>query len=112
MTTYADADVSMFELQVGQAECEKRRSFQFLDEADWNDETKDVLRVIVTVSHERTTFSANDCRGRMPALASTARIGRAFALAQDAGLIEFVELVKSTDKGTHGKRINVYRRVS
>lgn len=38
-----------------------------------------------------------------------ARVGRCFALAQERGWIEFVRLTKSSDKGTHGKRINVYR---
>lgn len=97
---------------VAGAESERDRAFALLDVSDYKSETKDILRVIVTVAHELDTFSANDCRSRMPALASTARIGRAFALAQELGLIRFVALVKSTDRGTHGKRINVYRRAA
>ena len=105
-----ESDADLF--GVNQAEAERDRAYAALDATDYRDETKQILRAIVTTSLQRDTFSANDTREHLPADVHSPRIGRAFALAQDMGLVTFAGLVKSTDKGTHGKRINLYRRAS
>jgi hypothetical protein len=107
VTTYAPADSDLF--AVAAAEADRDRAYARLDATDYADETKAILRAIVAVASERGEFSANDVRDRL-AGARKPRIGRCFALAQELGLVEFVRLTKSTDRGTHGKRIGVYRR--
>lgn len=90
-------------------------TFAALDAKDYREETKAILRAIAEVGADRggEPFSANDVRPYLPAeIENTHRIGRAFLLACDLGWIEFVGRVRSTDKGTHGKRINVWRWVS
>lgn len=108
MSAYADTDLDLF-ASIAEAETERDRAFARLDAADYRDETKDVLAAILDAACRLSEFSANDCRAAMPDGVNTNRIGRAFALAQEAGWIEFVRLTKSSDVGTHGKRINVYR---
>jgi len=96
---------------VADAEAAKQRAYALLDAADYADETKAILRVIVNVGTQRHQFSANDLRTRLPEGVNRNRIGRAFGLAQDLGLIRYVSLIKSTDRGTHGKWIGLYRWV-
>jgi hypothetical protein len=107
MTLYAPHDTDLF--GTDEAERAKAEAFALLDAADYKAETDDILRWIVTYAWERAEFSANDLR---PHLADVhpPRIGRAFALAQQLGFIEFCGFVKSTDVGTHAKRIGLYRR--
>lgn len=107
MTTYAARDTDLFGTDA--AEQAKAEAFALLDAADYKAETDDILRWIVTASWEHEEFSANTLR---PHLADVhpPRIGRAFALAQQLGFIEFVGYVKSTDVGTHGKPVGLYRR--
>lgn len=91
------------------AERAKADAFAAIDAKDYADETTRIVKAIVAVSWERGEFSANDCRQRFGDV-HPPRIGRAFALAQQLGFIEFVGYVKSTDVGTHAKRIGLYRR--
>ncbi len=104
MTTYAATD----DLDIFAALAERDRAFAGLDATDYADETTAILKAIERVAAEGREFSANDVRPHLPECKS-ARVGRCFALAQERGWIEFVRLTKSSDKGTHGKRINVYR---
>jgi len=98
----------MVSLAVEKAEADRDRAYAMLDAADYADETKVILRAIVDEAQERGAFSANDLRGRLPEDVNRNRIGRAFGLAQDLGLIRFIRLIKSTDRGTHGKWIGLY----
>ncbi len=92
-----------------EAERQRDRAYALLDASDYHDETTRVLRAIVETGIRKPFgFSANDTRASLVSVASP-RIGRCFALAQQLRLIEFVGYVKSTDKGTHAKRIGEYR---
>lgn len=94
---------------VSVAMAERHRAFAALDATDYADETKAILRAIIATGHQREFFSANHVRPLLPDDVHRPRIGRAFALAQELGLIRFVAFEKSTDKGTHGKPVGVYR---
>lgn len=117
MTTYANDDATLF-VDAAQWNCigalataEQARdeAFAAIDAKDYTDETARIVKAIVAVSWERAEFSANEVRPRLGEV-YTPRIGRAFALAQQLGFIEFTGYVTSTDVGTHAKRIGSYRR--
>ncbi len=113
MSGYATTDTDLFaSAGVLEAERQRDRAYALLDASDYADETTRVLRTIVEAGIRKPFgFSANDTRGSLAGVASP-RIGRCFALAQQLRLIEFVGYVKSTDKGTHAKRIGEYRWTS
>lgn len=105
-----DLDMGLLDLiDAAPAELAKREAFARLDATDWKEETREIVRVIVETAHRLPLFSANDVRPLLPAATSTPRIGRAFALARESGFIEWVRDVRSTDVGTHAKRIGEYR---
>lgn len=95
---------------LAEAEAERDRAFANLDAADTADENAVILAAIERLAARGQAFSANDLRALLPADVNRNRIGRQFARAQELGVIEWAGMVKSSDKGTHGKRINVYRR--
>lgn len=91
-------------------ETDLREAFAQLDATDrggW--ERSVILTAIEHLADQGRPFSANDVRPLLPEV-NTNRIGRCFALAADRGLIEFVGYVRSTDRGTHGKRIATWRK--
>ena len=95
---------------IAEAEAEKDRAFANLDAADVADENAVILAAITRLADTGQAFSANDLRALLPDDVNRNRIGRQFARAQELGLIQFAGLVKSSDKGTHGKKINTYVR--
>ena len=52
-------------------------------------------------------FSANDIRDRLPEVRRPA-VGARFNALRQRGLIQIVGEVRSTDVGTHGKKIGLY----
>lgn len=108
MTTFADTDSDLFAMAA--ADEERSTAFAALDASDYAGETTEILRAILRTADRLAEFSANDVRPCLPQDVNTNRVGRCFALAQERGWISWVSMVKSTDLGTHGKRVNVYRR--
>lgn len=83
-------------------------AFAQLDAADWKQETKDIVAVILTVASERPTFSANDVRLRLPDDVNPNRIGRAFVVAQEHDWIRKLDHVRSNALSTRGAEIGTY----
>jgi hypothetical protein len=68
------------------------------------------VRVIRDAARVRPVFSANDCRPAMEyAQVPGPVVGAAFARAVKLGYIEFESFLPSTDPGTHGHHIRLYR---
>jgi hypothetical protein len=97
---------------IAEAEAERDRAFTNLDASDQRDELTLILDTIVRVADRGAVFSANDVRPLLPEGVNTNRVGRAYARAIELGLIEVHGFTKSTDKGTHGKRVLTYRRAA
>lgn len=94
------------------AEADLREAYAQLDDADRGEwERNLIMAAIKHCADQGMPFSANDVRAlELLGDVNTARIGRCFSLAAERGLIEFVSYVRSTDRGTHGKRIAVWRK--
>lgn len=86
-------------------------AFAALDAADWKQETKDIVGVILAVAAKSDTFSANDVRHTLPEDVNPHRVGRAFKLAQDRGWIRAVNLVRSDAPSTRGHHVFRYTLV-
>lgn len=65
-------------------------------------------RAILEAAGRGVRFSANDLRDRLPAV-QLSLVGPRFALAKRRGLIVEVGHEPSTDPGTHGKPVAIYR---
>lgn len=68
--------------------------------------------VILHLADTRSTFSANDARDLISELPQRKLIGARFNSLRLRGVIEIVGDVVSTDPGTHGKKIGIYRKVA
>jgi hypothetical protein len=85
-------------------------AFNSLDDTDRSQWERSVIQqAIRTVAARGHKFSANDVRELLPDV-NRNRIGREFARAASDGVIEWAGMERSTDKGTHGHRINVWVR--
>ena len=104
MTT---AELDIF-AAIAEAEAERDAAYLHMDATDTRDENAIILDAIRLQSNGDRPFSANDIRSTLPESVNRNRIGRQFARAAQLGVITFHGYVKSTDKGTHGKRIALW----
>lgn len=86
-------------------------AFAQLDAADWKQETKDIVAVILLVASECSTFSSNDVRHLLPEDVNSHRVGRAFAAAQDRGWIRVVDACRSNGRSARGHHVFRYELV-
>jgi hypothetical protein len=77
------------------------------DRADW---FADARFMIERLAESNATITADDLRKVMRPAPNRYWTGLAFSRAQDAGIIEWVDYVKSKTKSRKGSPVSVWRR--
>lgn len=90
------------------------RSLQLVTDTSDEQDIAVVDQAILTVAAQGAIFTANDVRPLLPVLRSNNLVGARFQALKKAGEIQRVsgQYVPSTDPGTHGHPVAVWRGIS